>query len=124
MKHVVYGISMFAMAVGFLLLFFVIRTRPLKEEELYVAVGRAMETTMKYYQTNVGSNTEAGKRFCALLDETLGNKGELEVEIIHIDVKKGIFRAKVTLEYRYITGQTACVTVDRTLIYEKGDEGV
>ena len=120
MKHVVYGISMFAIVTGFFLLFMVIRTKPLKEEELYHATGCAMEEALKECMKNGTNQLAAGKVFCEFLEAELGNKGELTVEVIHCDVKRGLLRVKVTLDFSYITGQKGSVTVDRTLIYEGG----
>ncbi len=122
MKYVIYGMGMFAAILGFVFFFFAIRTKPMKQEELSYAVGQAMKETLVTAMENNNTNMECGRMFCEMLENNLKNKGEIQVEIIQLDVQKGIFRAKVSLEYTYINGAKGRVETDRTLIYD-GERG-
>ncbi len=120
MKYVVYGLGTFAVSLGFMLLFFSIVTKPIKQEELSCAVGQAMQTAFTD-AINTGKNDkECAEVFCELLANSLEDKGKLQIEIIELNVKRGIFRARIYLEFRHITGKYDRVEADRTLIYEGG----
>lgn len=119
MKYAIYGMGLFSLVIGFSMMFLVVRTKVVKQEELSVAVGRAMKVAVQIGKNTDCTNQEISQQFCEVLDQELGDKGELLVEIMCVDARKGILRANVTLTFSYINGYTGTVNVDRTVIFDE-----
>ena len=118
MKYVIYGCGMFATIVSFVVLFFSMETKALKQEELNLTVGHAMQTALYETMQKERNAEECVANFLSILETELQGKGELEAEIFGIDVEKGIFRAKVTMTFCYFGGQKGKVESERTVIYD------
>ena len=116
---------MFGIVIAFFLLFFSIRTKPIKQEELMNSTGQAMQDALRKSMEENYTNAECVKLFLDLLEESMGERGELQAEIYYIDVEEGIFRAKVSMEFTYLHGQKNVVETERTVIYDgEWGEGV
>ena len=119
MKYVVYGMGMLGMVVGFLLLFFAIRTKSIKQEELSVTVSAAMRSSLEKAMEQQLSNEECITHFLKILEDGLNDKGEITVEVYHLNIDKGLFRVSVSLEYEQVNGKNGIIETERTLIYDE-----
>ena len=88
-----------------------------RKNQLDNSISRIVQKTLEeYYQ---GDNTQAKQALERGIYESLHPNAKIEIEVLALDMKKGIISVVVTEEYRQMNGTIRREAVSKTAIMER-----
>lgn len=122
MKKALYGIFGVLMILIFILIFFTIDGRMIRQTELDNALTLSMKSAMDMLLLDEGkpeTEEEWKTMFVESLIVQIESASDLTVNIIDCDMEKGILSVEAVLEYNHIVGTRGSVAAHRTIILEE-----
>lgn len=122
MKKALYGVFGFISILIFILIWFTIDGRTIRQTELDNALMVSMENAMDMLLLDEGrplNEEEWITMFMEALVVQIESSSDLSVNIIDCDMEKGLLSVEATLEYTHVTGTRGTVSAHRTIILEE-----
>lgn len=122
MKKALYGVYGVLTIIIFILIFFTIDSRTIRQTELDNALTVSMKSAMDILLLDEGkpkTEEEWKAMFVESLVVQIESSSDLTVHIIECDMEKGILSVEAILGYNHIVGTRGCVAAHRTIILEE-----
>lgn len=126
MKHMMYGIMLFAVAVMVIAGVMIVSGKDVRENEtdkaLNTAVEQALEQLQKYGSYEIGDARELIADFQQALLMHISSDADIEVKILNADAEKGVLDVEVTQTYQTVNAREKQAVCRKTVILEEYSE--
>lgn len=123
MKHIIYGISLLAVAIMVIAGVMVASGGEVRGNEadkaLNTAVEQSLEQLMKYGSYQIGNEQELVADFQQALLLHISSDSDIEVKILAADAKRGVLDVEVTETYKTINNKVKQASCRKTVILEE-----
>lgn len=126
MKQMVFGLTLTAILGIFIALILTVQGRNTRQNELSQSIDSAMKTAMEQAaldDAQISGNQEA---FMAVFLESLlvqcSSDSDITVNVLELDLEKGLFSVEVKEAYLHPNGKEGTVSVTRTVILDQEAE--
>lgn len=123
MKHMIYGITLLAMAVMVVAGVMIVSGKDVRENEADKALNTAVEQTLeqlqKYGSYEIGNAQELIADFQQSLLMHISSDADIEVKILAADEEKGVLDVQVTETYKTVNAKERQAVCRKTVILEE-----
>lgn len=124
MRNIVIGICSFTFLLYLILIGFTVWGRQRRESELESSLNFAMEQAMDNLQYIDRYRPNTNEEFVAVFEQQLVSllmtDAEYVIDILDVDVEKGLLSVRVTEFYKHLNGRQGKVQVQKSIILDQG----